>query len=338
MFRACVLAVMLGLGGPALAQEPRAAAPDPAAIAAFQQKANLYSGLLMESRQLTVDMVERIGAVNQQAAAAGGKGQFDTVWLAPMRRRAADLKARIEAAPSLNSAELIALYPPGSANAAQAAALIEAYPPMLRATVAEGERLIDLTAELGPKAMADDHEAALRLAGGMFSGMRQAVAAENLQLQLVATTFEHRHPQYALTESSVASNKAMIEFFALMNSQAEGKSVDLLGAARRIRALAEQSRRAAETIPGLTTAMSGEWETAAKARGGALRPGEVAYIESYRRSAANEIAITEFLGTMAVTLAEQGLSDQVEDAWGDIEALVNRRFELDEGRRAAFGR
>ena len=336
MLRSVSIALLLMTAQPALAQD--AGAPDPTAVAAFQQKANLHSSLLMESRQLTVDMVERIGQVNQQVAAASGSRPFDAAWIAPMRRRAADLRARIDAAPRLSSAELLALYPPGSVTAGQAAALIEAYPSMLNATLKEAERLIEVAAELGPKAMGQDETASLGLAGAMFSGMRQAVAAENLQLQLVATTFDHKHPQYALTASSVASNKAMIEFFALMNSQAEGRNVDLLGAARRIRALAEEGRKAAETIPALTTAMSGELEAAAKARGAALRPAEVAYFDSYRRSAANEIAITEQLGTMAVALAEEGISGPVEETWGDIEVLVNRRFELDEGRRAAISR
>lgn len=337
MLRSLSMALLLLTAQPVLAQEPPA--PDAAAVAAFQRKATLYSNLLLESRQLTIDMVERIGAVSQQAAApARSRRAFDTAWVAPMRRRAADLKARIEAAPAMRSAELLALYPPGSATGSEAAALIEAYPAMLKATLAEGERLIEQTADLGPKALADDDEASLRLAGAMFSGMRQAVTAENLQLELVATTFEDEHPQHALNESSVAANKAMIEFFSLMRDQAEGRNVDLLGAARRIRAYAEQSRRVAETIPALASAMNGEWEAAARSRGATLRPAEVAYIESYRRSAANEIAITEHLGTMAVSLAQEGVSAPVEDAWEDIEMLVNRRFELDEGRRAATGR
>jgi hypothetical protein len=336
MLRYWLIALALFTASGAFAQQ---AAPDPAAVAAFQQKATLYSNLLMESRQLTVDMVERIGVMNQQVAAARGKGQaFDAAWETPMRRRAADLKARIEAAPPLNSAELLTLYPPGSVSAGQTAALIEAYPAMLKETHAVGQRLIETAAELGPRAMDDDRKASLGLAGAMFAGMKQAVAAENLQLQLVATTYAPVHPHHALTNSSVASNKAMIEFFSLMTNQAEGRPVDLLGAARRIRAYAEESRKAAETIPALTTAMTGELEAAAKARGAALRPGEVAYIDSYRRSAVNEIAITDQLGSMAVTLAESGIAGPVEDAWGEIEALVNRRFELDEGRRAATSR
>ncbi len=324
MLRIALAALAISLAAfPAAAQE--ATGPDPVAVAAFQQKASLYSMLLLDSRALTLDMVERIGSVQARAP-------FDSAWAGEARARAASLRARIAQAPPIPAAELIALYPPGSPNGAKAAALVERYPEIIRETLVAGLSLIDKTAELGPRVQTGDEAASLALAGAMFGGMKSAMAAENLQLELGATSYTEGHPQRALTESSVASNRAMIEFFSMMQGEAEGRNVNMVGAARRIRANAEESRRMAETVPRLAAAMTLDLDAAARSGGTTLAPEDRAAFDSYRTSAANEIAITDYLGTVALSLAEEGLHPGVEEALAEIEALLERRIELNQRR------
>ena len=311
------LAAPAALAPKAWAQAPQAsAAPAPPAGAglAFNQKYAQYDRLLMETRQLTVDAVERLGAF----AEPGGKAEVDD-----LKAVAQALKARIDAAPPITPEDAAAL-PQDNAAAGAFKALVVQYPTVLRETFTVASGIVDRAAEDGPKAKAGDHKAQLALTAAMFEGMRTSVTAENLQLQVAASLYMSSHPQHALLDSSVASNKAMIEFFDVMRREAQGASADIVSSARRIRAYSEQGRAAAEQTPALAVAMASEIEQQAKAAGRGTANTNVV-VDSYKRSADAELKISDYLTAMALTLAEDGLSDRLQEEWGEIEMLVDRR-------------
>lgn len=184
--------------------------------------------------------------------------------------------------------------------------------------------------------IAGGDEAALARAPGLITTSliaigRNSVVSMETSLAMIP---DPEHPQAHLIRSSIAGERAVIVYFQHLKTSVTGGRPDSAGAARQIRAHADESQAHAASIRAAAA-------TVRQRMGAALAPGEVSTrinraLDTYEESAVIEERLAVCLRAIAALIERGELTDSLalDEELARLEQIVINRSEVDTLRRA----
>jgi hypothetical protein len=329
---ALVLALACVAAPTARAQPPKDDQAE--AVADFQQivrASNAYAAVLQEA--LAVELFAIEGAKHAQAAVRGeGSSTQLTDWATSWRKELADKIVVLKAHRAALSFPDEALRDMARTNAqiASRSQAIRQFPSTANQEVADILNLVGAIDNDVSATTRREPAAADKLVLDQVDGMRIQFISEVTSAQLVEGVAGAGHPQYALAESMVASNRALVEIFSGLEAQLKHQDVDIDALAQRVHVYCAQARAEAEKVPSLAAASRSGLSGAPPEMRVRLNKAW----DTYADSADVEVAMAGECDKMQAALSSGVSIPEALKAATRLKELAERRIALDGQRRA----
>ena len=340
MRRIAAIAIVIALGGAPAAAEPPSRAEvqkETRLVAELAQASGPYAALIQQAEALTqFDLVSVRKA--EELLSNGTDADQVKSWIADWRTQAdaklQELQAHLAAAPPIPPAVLSEFAHLSPASARQARDIAE-MPAAASKIVADSAKLTDAIEDDLATAVAHDPASVQRLVVSTLDGMRGELDGEDAYMKLSMSTSGERHPQYALSQSIVASNEASLDLLAAMESTLKGEAVDAKALAAGVRTHCTAARTDAQRVAPLAAAMRGQLAVLGRGAPEVQARWYKAW-DSYADSGQVEVSIADQCDKIADQL-DQGVSAAKAAASADqLKPLADKRVALIEARRLAL--